>query len=592
MASYFDLPPQKAAPPATIEQLPQDQRKQLGRTSSLMSPAVTQILDRLADDHSDSSSEEDGSISEDEDPRIQPAKKDLSAQKVLQNKQKHCSAQAPRPSSLSPNRSNSKSPKKISGQSTPTASTNEDSSGRPKNKQPHMARFHSLRSMLFQQKIEDRMKTAAQDCQAEAGAAEKWRAEHQERQMHHPTTPEKDAQAKSGIGSRLRMTIRRITTKDAGSMEKIREDGAPVEFKERSSGTSSEAEENQQIVSKKTKENDDDSIKESDVEDLVRWVSRRGPSSDVDAQKDEAVEDAKDSGHESLGHSDVEDLVQHAKRKSDAKGASDEHLGYSDASTEPDTGLQELSSDEEDAEDLVRWISHREGPKAGPVRRNLERSELDSDVEAHYDSDVPELGRWVKRHDGTSGESIATNTLEDKSEQQQIEEEELNRGRPRSREMSEPPVEEKSHITHDDIDDLVRWVSRKDLKRQDTPLSETQTKVESMEIDEDEKKKAVGMTIDDGSLSHSDVQDLIDHARKTSIVAESYNTDAGGVERGDLKKMQVENTPPVRDPQEELVGKRADIQQKEKEKQLGMSVEDGSLSHGDIEDLLAHVKKS
>ena len=234
-----------------MEQIPQDERKQLGRTSSLMSPAVTQILEGLADDHSDSSSaEEDESISEDEEPSIQPTNKDLSAQKVLQNKQKHNSAQAPRPSSLSPNRSNSKLVKKISGQSTSTASSNEDGSGRPKNKQPHMARFHSLRSMLFQQKIEDRMKTAAQDCQAEESAAEKWRTEHEERQMHHPTIPEKDAQAKSGIGSRLKMTIRRMTTKDAGSMEKIREDGAPVEFKERPSGTSSETEEKQQSAPK------------------------------------------------------------------------------------------------------------------------------------------------------------------------------------------------------------------------------------------------------------------------------------------------------------------------------------------------------
>lgn len=597
MASYFDLPPQKAAPPATIEQLPQDQRKQLGRTSSLMSPAVIQILDGLADDHSDSSSdEEDRSISEDEEPRIQHAKQDISAQKVLQNKQKHASTQAPRPSSLSPNRSASKSGKKKSGQSTPSASTNVDSSARSKNKQPHMARFHSLRSMLFQQKIEDRMKSVAQNDQPQTGVEEKWRAQHEERQMHHPTTPEKDAQAKNGIGSRLKMTIRRMTTRDAGSMEKIREDGAPVEFKDRSSGAPSDNEEKDQGMSKKTNEKDDESIKDADVEDLVRWVSRRGPSSDGEARKDEILEGAnEDSGHQSLAPSDFEELVQYARRKSDAKDAekaAGEYLGYSDASTEPDTELQELSSEEEDADDLVRWISHREGSKAGPVRRKLERPELDSDVEAHYDSDVPELGRWFKRYDATSGESIATNADKDKLEQQQVEEEEEHRGRPRSRDLSEPAVEEKTHITPDDIDDLVRWVSRRDLKRQDTPISETQTPVESVNSDEDAKKKAVGMSVDEGSLSHRDVQELIEYARKTSTNPEEHSLDRSGVEKGDLKKMQDENTRPARDPQQELAEKRADIQRREKEEQLGMSVQDASLSQGDIEDLLAHVRKN
>lgn len=110
MASYFDLPPQKVAAPACIEQIPQEQRNQLGRTSSLMSPAVAQILEGLGDDHS-SSSDEDSDLSDDQEkehPQSQ-SKKDISAQKIQQKKQKFNSAQAPRPSSLSPNRSRSRS---------------------------------------------------------------------------------------------------------------------------------------------------------------------------------------------------------------------------------------------------------------------------------------------------------------------------------------------------------------------------------------------------------------------------------------------------------------------------------------------------
>jgi len=69
MASYFDLPSQKAAPAASTDQIFQDQRKQLGRTNTLMSPAVTQILEGLGDKHSDSSSSSEGDLSEEQDQR-------------------------------------------------------------------------------------------------------------------------------------------------------------------------------------------------------------------------------------------------------------------------------------------------------------------------------------------------------------------------------------------------------------------------------------------------------------------------------------------------------------------------------------------
>lgn len=593
MASYFDLPPQKVAAPACMEQMPQEQRKQLGRTSSLMSPAVAQILEGLGDDHSSSSEEDSDPLDDQEKGHAKSqSKKDISAQKIQQNKQKFNSAQAPRPSSLSPNRNRSRSrsaSRKVSNMPS-SGDANGASSDKPKSKQPHMARFHSLRSILFQQKIEDRLRTATQeDSKKEASAAETWQNQHKERQMQHPTTSEKHAQAKSGIGSRLKMTLRRMTTKDAGGMEKIKEDGAPVEFKDRPSTLSSENEE-KQPKSKKANENDDASIKDTDVDDLVRWVSRHGSSGEV--QKDDVVEGAKDeSVQDGLGHSDVEDLIHHARRKSstkDVQEASDEHQGYSDAPTEPDTDLS--SDEEENTDDLVRWISRRDRSKAGPVKRNLQRDELDSDVEEHYDSDIPELGRWYKRHDATSGESAATTPIKDTFDLQQIEDEEENRGRPRSRELPEPPAQEKTHLSSSDVDELVRWVSSKNLKRHDTPLSQAQTQTGTPDSAQDEKKQAVGMTLDEGSLSHRDVQDLIEHARKTSTTADDTSVHASGIERGDLKNMQRENSPSIRDPQLELAGKREDIRNKEKEEQLGMSLQDGSLSHGDIEDLLAHVK--
>jgi hypothetical protein len=436
------------------------------------------------------------------------------------------------------------------------------------------------------------MKTVTQeDCQKEQNAADKWRNQHEQRQMHRTGAPEKDVSGKNGIGSRIRMTVRRITTKDAGNMEKIREDGALVEFNDRASTASSDVEEEK----RNRPESDEESINHSDVEDLVRWVSRRDPPSDGERRKDGDVVEAKeDSGHESLGTSDVDELVRYASRKSDTKeddAFNDGHTGYSDASTESDSEVKEGSSDEEeDADDLVRWISHRDGPKAGPVRRNLQRPELDSDVGQHYDSDVPELGRWFKRHDGTSGESAASTPVKETFDE--IDEEEQ-RGRPRSRESIEP-IKEKRHITDDDVDELVRWVSRKDSKQHDSPAPGSGNPIDRLKEEEEEKQQQIGMSVDDGSLSHVDLPDIVEHARKTSGDAASSPPPAPfGAETGDLRVLRDEKTKagtPDRDSQRDLNGQRESLD--EKKQGLGMSLDDESLSHSDVQDLIAHVRKN
>jgi hypothetical protein len=445
--------------------------------------------------------------------------------------------------------------------------------------------------MLFQQGIENQMKTVTkEDCQTEKSAADKWHKQHEERQMHRTGTPEKDASGKSGIGSRIRMTVRRMTTKDAGNMEKIREDGAPVEFNDRASTASSDMEEKQRT----RYESDEESMDHSDVDELVRWVSRRDPPSDGERRKDGEVETKEDSGHESLGPSDVDELVRYASRKSDAKEDTKPnaaHSGYSDASTESDSELVEVSSDEEeDADDLVRWISHRDGPKAGPVRRNLQRPELDSDVGEHYDSDVPELGRWFKRHDATSGESAASTPVKETFEE--IDEEEQ-RGRARSRESIEP-IKEKRHITDDDVDELVRWVSRKDSKQDESPAPGGETPIDRLKREEEEKQHQIGMSVGDGSLSHTDLQDIVEHARKTSGDATSSPPPAPfAVETGDLRVLKEEKTKAgtlPRNPQRDLEGQRESLDEKKQE--LGMSLDDESLSHSDVADLIAHVRKN
>jgi hypothetical protein len=532
MASYFDLPPQQNAAAANIEAVPEEQRKQLGRMS-VLSPAVSQLLDDLGEDPSDSGSEE-GSLSEPEDTK-HPDKLTKRADASKSRHDKGPVTNQLAKSALSPKRED-RSP---NSKSSPART----GSGSPRPKQPHMARFHSLRSMLFSNTIEDKMKKMTQeDYEKEEAAANKWKSQHTQRQMpSRPKTPEKDAQgAPSGLGSRLKMSIRRMTTKDVPTMETLNEDGAAHDFSDHGSTASSDGE--AEPYQWKPREADEESIDHSDVEDIVRWVSRRDPPSDGEARASKATAitlTEADTGHESMGDSDVDDLVHWASRKSlGPVDHHENHTGYSDASTESDSEMvkeDDDSSEDEDADDLVRWVSHRDGPTAGPVRQKRQSwNDSQAGSSISYDSDVPELGRWVRRHDGTSGESGATTPARGSLEVPEPEEPE--RGRPRSREGPTRPSP-KGHITHEDINELVSWVSRKDSKQQ-TPL-EQDKEVAEIQGQEGRKKKQLGISVDEGSLSHSDVKDLIEHVKHPELAKEN-SSKPGNPETSDLVQKRKE----------------------------------------------------
>lgn len=543
----------------------------MGRTS-LLSPAVIQLLDDLGDERSDSSSEE-GSLSEEADLSNISTKPNNSSRKDHQETQSQCPQTPPVPSSLSPRRGSHHSSPKGSGH-VKLPPERAGSGGSAKHKHPHMARFHSLRSMLFSANLQDKMQTATQeDCQREEEAANKWKHQHEKRQMHRPKTPEKDAQGKDGLVPRIKTRIRRMTSRDSPTMGQISEDEV-TKFDDNASTASSDAEEEQYRTSHRQRDADEESINHSDVEELVRWVSRRDPPSDGEARKSKLVERIQESsGHESLGESDVEELVRYASRRSDTKNER-QRSGYSDVSTESDSELAVHSSEDEDAEDLVRWISHRDGPHAGPVRRNLQTGDLDWEVEKHYDSDVPELGRWFKRHDGTSGESAVTTPAHERRNPL----EEPERGRPRSRAES-PVIEQKTHLSHDDVDELVRWVSRRESKQGDVG---NDVQVTEFLQQQHEKQQQLGMTVGQGSLSHSDVQDLVEHARKRSGDQASEPTPSrpNDAETGDLRTLR-SSQPEVQELKQE---------EEEKKQQLGMTIDEGSLSHSDVQDLIDHVK--
>jgi hypothetical protein len=586
MSSYFDLPPQQQAGAANIEAVPEEERKQLARMS-LLSPAVTQLLDDLGQERSDSDDEE-GSLSDDDNTEhLTELTKKGEPAKPRQGKLPIDIK--PTKSSLSPSKGD-RSPQKKSAHVRLLPARAEGGSTKPK--QPHMARFHSLRSMLFSSTIEDKMRTMSkEDCEKEEAAANKWKDQHHQRQMHaRPKTPEKDAQGKDGLGSRIKTKIRRMTSKEVPTMETLSEDGVAHDFSDHGSTASSDNE--QEEYRWKPRDADESSIDHSDVEDLVRWVSRRDPPSDGEARTKPSVasEIQNDSEHESLGHSDVDELVRFASRKSSAPEVEqDHHTGYSDVSTESDSEImrEHDSSDEEDADDLVRWISHRDGPIAGPVhQRKQDTNSPKAESHLSYDSDVPELGRWIKRHDGTSGESGATSPGHESLEEPE-------RGRPRSRDgPSRPP--QKSHLTHDDVDELVRWVSRKDSKQSPSPTQDQA--INKLQQQEEKKKQQLGMTVDEGSLSHSDVKGLVEHVRTSDLAAHGSNpaTESirpGEAESGDLRKLRAGGPETTESSAQEDLQESRGENMRAKSEGLSSSEERESIGEDDVDELVKWVSR-
>lgn len=326
---------------------------------------------------------------------------------------------------------------------------------------PHLARFHSLRSMLFSSKIEEEKMRHDEAC-AKAEAEEKWRTEHEQRKgLNRPKTPESPmgSPTKESFSHRMGDKLRRITSKEPPTMKGIMEEN------DNESTASSEDDDERIERSRVYYGSDAESVDHSDVEDLMRWVSRRDPPSDGEVRRHTTSKsDHVDSGHESLGHSDVEDLVAHANRKfSDPKEAvaatADRKQDYSDASTEEDSeagGPRKNTIGDEEVDELVRWISHRDGPNAGPVRERNEARPATSrhlnKVKGVRDSEEPEFKRWVSRSDDTSGDSEFPGD---------------DNASPKSAPNQRQRKDVGGSLAPDDVDELVRWVSRKDTKFQE-----------------------------------------------------------------------------------------------------------------------------
>ncbi|KAL1594785.1 hypothetical protein SLS59_008598 [Nothophoma quercina] len=509
MASYFELPAQANAPAAV--NVPKEESEAL-RGPSLLSPEVSRILDDLQfDDKSSNSGGDEGhdSLSSDDEEESRLSGDDTKIDDSLSRKSRQGLSSTAITAKESKAKTSIKSTPKLIR--NPSGHATKDKS--LKNPRSHMARFQSLRSTLFQANIEQNMKKCHQEAEAREQAATDWKAQHEKRQGYNRprTSEEKAPREKDGFGRRIGMKIRRLTSKEPPTMASIEESQGNLMRRE---STASDDEDADYSNTWRPRQSYESSINHSDVDDLMRWVSRRDPPSDGERRlSDVKTANKEDSGHESLGHSDIEELVRHASRKSISHEpvAPITHTGYSDESTASDSE----QSQEDDVQDegsnegnLSRWVSRRDGANAGPVRH--QRSALQIEPDTENDSDVPEIGRWRTHQDTSSGESIVGSETANKDDVAVLE---AKRGRSRER---SPMYDDQGHLKDDDVDKLVRWVSRRDSKYQSNP--DVEEEVSELKRQEDERKHQVGMTVEDKSLAPEDLDDLLAHvrSRKTS----------------------------------------------------------------------------
>lgn len=504
MASYFELPAQAKGPAAA--HIPKEEQELRG--TSMLTPQVSRILDDLHFDDKSSSSDEgdeedDSSGSEnDEESRI-PDDETQIDDSLSRNSRQALSGTA---NSVHGSKTTTKpGTKEIKSSGS---GTRVDKS--LKNPRSHMARFQSLRSTLFQANIENNMKKCHQEAEAREKAATNWKSQHEKRQGYNrPHTPDKAPDEKDGFGRRIGMKIRRLTNKEPPILTNIEENTGNLTRRE---STATDDEDEPHGDPWKPRQSYESSINHSDVDELVRWVSRRDPPSDGERRVSNAKAPKKeDSGHESLGHSDIDELVRHASCKSIAVEpvAPMMRYGYSDESTASDSDLSQQEDDQEDGSNegsLSRWVSRRDGAMAGPVRGQRSAPQIESDTE--NESDVPEIGRWRTHHDDTSGESIAGSPRSQIARKDDASVVEAARGRSRER---SPNFEDKGYLKDDDVDELVRWVSRRDSKQASNP--DVKDEVAQLKRKEDEKTQKLGMTVEDKSLDHEDLDDLLAHVR-------------------------------------------------------------------------------
>ncbi|KAF2193426.1 hypothetical protein K469DRAFT_235856 [Zopfia rhizophila CBS 207.26] len=353
-------------------------------------------------------------------------------------------------------------------------------------KHPHMARFHSLRSMLFSSHLAD----AEAKCKAEKET--EWKEEHEKRKgLNRPKTPE-GSPTKEGFVERLGRGIKKVTNRELPTIKK--------EQSQESSASSDEEVEGMKTKVGKQLESGNESLDYEDIDELVKWVSQR----DMDGRswkkgvKMEAASSKLDGQlegrNEYMSHSDVDELVLWVSRrdndgdlqrkmKGDEEmpssrvkldqelGSGNESLGYGDLKrvsqqdgtsgewspeNEPDEVLTASDSEGQankhaslghrHVDELVRWMSRKDKAKDGRSEKKSENETLKAQLKGEHGKnkslcheDVDELLRWMGR-----GDEDEVSTASESDDEP--------RGRQGKRHGS---------LGNEDVDELVKWVSRR-----------------------------------------------------------------------------------------------------------------------------------
>ncbi|KAF2874258.1 hypothetical protein BDV95DRAFT_327967 [Massariosphaeria phaeospora] len=381
MASYFDLKP----PSKATDAKPDGPDGQPPSRMGLLTPQISSILDDLdLEGHSSSDEGEQGDLSDD----VEATNEDGSPVRIVKTGSEdkaHTSSQA------------------TSDDPDHAPQRRELGVGSARQKQPHFSRFHSLRSMLFATNIE---KNLAERKEAEAEA--KWRAEHEQRKgLNRPKTPEspKGSPTKDGLAHKIGNKLKRMASKDVSTMGSIRE--------------------NETAGSNATS---DDARKENN-----RPKVDRGP--------DDKMSDAPEPVLSLKGKERVAEESSTGKEYADRSTESESEVeGESERSR---TGSVAIA--DHDVDELVRWISRKDGAAAGPVPdKGTTRAERSESIQ---ESDVPEIVDWVARK---HGENAKPGVAGGKSTE------------PSDLDVHDSSNEERGSLAPDDVDELVQWVAKKE----------------------------------------------------------------------------------------------------------------------------------
>jgi hypothetical protein len=457
MASYFDLPPQSAAP-ADVLKIQGDEYKGLG----LLSPQVSRILDDF--DFEDGSSSDEG---EEEEEEPKPATRTTpSNNKTTTTTTKF--QPSPRRSRLgsvelvpedfppSPPALAESGPQATAASSSPAPK--KDKASKPRH--ANMERFKSLRSVLFLSKIEDNMNKMYHEEQTRTDAAQDWRAQHDKRQgLNRPATPdkekkkdetEKETAKDTGLTTRVATKIRRMASHGTPTMEQIPESTAPT----RRDSTATDTDDDDDGPPLSIPSSSASEEEEEEDADIIRWTTLADPPSGSDASH---------AASPALAPTDIPSLLQHVRRLSLPSQPAAVHFSTSgshdsDESTASDSDDAAVESEDEDADELVRWVSRRDGALAGPVRAPAASTTAAADGADRDDEDVTELNPWTAR----SPPSQRRGRTAERSGS-------VSRSRSRAREAkalmeSGTKTGTKKGLCDADVDELVQWVSRRDSK--------------------------------------------------------------------------------------------------------------------------------